>query len=214
MFTGLIETLGTITSIKRSGSVYLIGIRPDAADFTAPPGGSVSISGACLTLERAQKQELFFSAVLETLERTVLGCSTVGDRVNMERSLALGGRVDGHWVLGHVDGVGTIRSRRDGAETCTLTVKVPENVVCLMAEKGSVAIDGISLTIAKAGSQCIDMAIIPLTLRATTLGLKTAGDRVNVEADVLARYVHAAVINAHLPLSGESLLSKMERFGF
>jgi riboflavin synthase len=214
MFTGLIETLGTIASIKRSGSVYLIGIRPDASDFTVPPGGSVSISGACLTLEKAQKHELSFSAVNETMERTILGCSTVGDRVNMERSLVVGGRLDGHWVLGHVDGVGTIRSRRDSKESCTLTVVVPETVVCLMAEKGSVAIDGISLTITKAGNQGIDLALIPATLRATTLGLKKAGDRVNVEADVLARYVHAAATNAALPISGESLLSKMERFGF
>jgi riboflavin synthase len=136
MFTGLIETLGTITSIKPSGSVHVIGIRSDATDFSVPAGGSVSISGACLTLEKTIKQEFFFTAVHETMERTTLGCATVGDRVNMERSLVLGGRLDGHWVLGHIDGVGYIRSRRDSAESCVLTVMVPETVVCLMAEKG------------------------------------------------------------------------------
>jgi riboflavin synthase len=214
MFTGLIETLGTITSIKPSGSVHVIGIRSDATDFSVPAGGSVSISGACLTLEKTIKQEFFFTAVHETMERTTLGCATVGDRVNMERSLVLGGRLDGHWVLGHIDGVGYIRSRRDSAESCVLTVMVPETVVCLMAEKGSVAIDGISLTIAKAGSRSIDLALIPATLRATTLGLKKAGDRVNVEADVLARYVHAAATKAALLSPGETLFSKMERFGF
>jgi riboflavin synthase len=214
MFTGLIETLGTITSIKPSGSVHLIGIRPDATEFTVPTGGSVSISGACLTLEKAIRQEFFFTAVHETMERTTLGRAKVGDRVNMERSLSIGGRLDGHWVLGHVDGVGSIRSRRDSVESCVLTVMVPEIVMCLMAEKGSVAIDGISLTIAKAGSRRIEMALIPATLRTTTLGLKKAGDRVNVEADVLARYVYTVTMKSALPSPSETLLSKMERFGF
>jgi riboflavin synthase len=214
MFTGLIESLGTITSIKRSGSVHLIGIVPDASDFIVPSGGSVSISGACLTLESIRKQELFFNAVHETMERTTIGRAKTGDRVNMERSLVIGGRLDGHWVLGHVDGVGTIRSRHDSTESCVLTVEVPESVVCFMAEKGSVAIDGISLTIAKTGNRTIDLALIPATLRATTLGLKKGGDPVNVEADVLARYVHAANGNAKPAVSGETLLSKMERFGF
>jgi riboflavin synthase len=218
MFTGLIETIGTITSINRSNGISRIGVEPDAAGFSVLSGGSVSVDGACLTLEYSRGGELFFAAVQETLDRTTLGAMRPGSRVNLERPLVLGGRLDGHWVLGHVDGVGVIRSRVDGRESSVFTLEVPRQCVMLAAEKGSVAVDGISLTIANAADGCINVALIPATIRATSLGNKKAGGKVNIEADVIARYVYT-LLNKKAEgggcgKPGETLFSKMERLGF
>jgi riboflavin synthase len=231
MFTGLIETLGTIVSVEKTRGAALLGIRPDAAGFCPLPGASVAIDGVCLTLENSSGGVHFFTAVAETLERTTLGRKRTSSRVNLELAMKADGRFDGHFVLGHVDGVGTIvADNRDGAGV-SRTLRVPGPCAPLMAEKGSVAIDGISLTIAKVNGCEITLALIPRTLEATTLSLKRVGDEVNIECDVLARYIHGMMKGeqsigrkgrthdsreslGRVHSGGETLLAHMERAGF
>jgi riboflavin synthase len=228
MFTGLIETLGTVVSVEPRGTATLLGIRPEASEFSVPPGGSVAVDGACLTLEKARGAVFYFTAVAETIERTTLGRAQAGARVNLERPLMAGARLDGHMVLGHVDGVGTIISEQSygagGGKSCTITV--PSELSLFMAEKGSVAIDGISLTIAKSSGAEITVALIPRTLAATTLMLKRVGAEVNIECDVIARYIYKMIHDvpaargetghggAAARVRPETLLARMERSGF
>ncbi|MBN2036183.1 MAG: riboflavin synthase [Chitinispirillaceae bacterium] len=214
MFTGLIETLGTIVLVKRSGVVCRIAIVPDKAGFTVAVGGSVSVDGACLTLEGEKNGGLCFAAVQETLDRTTLKNARAGGRVNLERPLALGQRIDGHMVLGHVDGTGSIRERRDGKEASVIAITVPPECASLMAVKGSVAVDGISLTIAALRDGAIEVALVPATLEKTTLGGKNAGDSVNIEADVIARYVERCVAVKPLTNGNGTLFEKLERLGY
>ena len=218
MFTGLIETMGTIVSVEHRGSARFFGIHPDLAGFAVSPGASVAVSGACLTLECAKGPLLYFTAVEETLDRTTLRMARPGAKVNLERALVAGGRFEGHIVLGHIDGVGTIRSERVLAgRGMRRTVEVPEAYAVFMAEKGSVAIDGISLTIAKVSGREIEVALIPRTLAATTMAQKRVGDPVNIECDVLARYLQRLARGVHCAFteeeSGATLLERMERAG-
>ena len=218
MFTGLIETTGAIVSIERKGAANLIGIKPESAEFTALPGASVAVDGVCLTVEAIKGPVLYFTAVKETLDRTTLGHARPGGKVNLERPLKADGRFDGHLVLGHVDGVGTITAVRSDSGDRRCIVKVPEIVIRFMAEKGSVAIDGMSLTIAEVRGAEITIALVPRTLEATTMGQKRPGDRVNIECDVIARYVSSLLAGDRGP-SGASdrdttLLEKIEGAGF
>lgn len=213
MFTGLIECIGTVSSVERRGTLLVIAIKPDIADFRVPEGGSVSIDGACLTVERDTGSELYFSAVLETLSRTTFSSITTGRRVNMERALQLGGRLDGHIVLGHVDGVASIVSDRDVRGGIQRTIRVPSDLTKYIAEKGSVSIDGVSLTIAKVQGDQIVISFIPSTLQKTNMLLKKCGDLVNVECDVLARYIGAFLCNKN-ENENQTLMEKMERLGF
>lgn len=226
MFTGLIETTGAIVSIERKGAGSLIGIKPESADFTALPGASVAVDGACLTVESIKGQVLYFTAVKETLDRTTLGHVRPGGKVvNLERALAAAGRFDGHLVLGHVDGIGAITALNQESGDWRCTVEVPENCRRYMAEKGSVAIDGISLTIAEVNGAAITVALIPTTLQATTMKQKRPGNKVNIECDVIARYVYRLLTGdteAGLEpattkiaaMNGKTLLEKMEGAGF
>lgn len=219
MFTGLIETLGTIKSISRTGSSILLRIQPDIAQFDVSDGASVAIDGVCLTVESQQGAILSFSAVRETLQRTSLNNCSVGKRVNLERALRMSDRLDGHFVLGHVDGLGSIISDVDVNGSILRTISVPSEMQPFMAEKGSVAIDGISLTIAKVTDSCITISVIPTTLLKTNIFLKRAGDTVNIECDVVARYLYRFTnINSVAKSSSVSeplsLINKLERFGF
>jgi riboflavin synthase len=218
MFTGLIETLGTIVSFEQRGAGCLIGIRPEKGDFTAPVGASVAIDGACLTVEVVKGPVLYFAVVPETLDRTTIARERLGGQVNLERPLAATGRLDGHLVLGHVDGVGVItRDRAEGAST-RRTIEIPVACLDLMAEKGSVAIDGISLTIAEVKGNEISVALVPRTLEITTMREKRVGDRVNIECDVIARYVQKLLSgNAGGetgPARGPTLYERLEGAGF
>jgi len=217
MFTGLIECLGTIRSIDRHGTSIYIAIIPDMEDFRVPEGGSVSVDGACLTVERDDGFCLYFSAVRETLQRTTLSSLSTGRRVNLERAMQLGGRLDGHMVQGHIDDIGVIISDQDVGGSTLRTIRVPNNLSIFMAEKGSVAIDGISLTIACVAENDITISFIPATIRNTTMALKKNGDFVNIECDILARYLcrfFSADSKQTDKSSGESLLSKLERLGY
>lgn len=217
MFTGLIETIGTVAAVERKGEAELLGIQPAAPLFTAPPGASVAVDGICLTVEHSRGPILYFTAVHETLSRSTLAAIRTGFKVNLERPMSAQARFDGHLVLGHVDGVGTIIENRIEDAGRGITIQVPGPCRRFMAEKGSVAINGISLTIAAIGDgSTIDVALVPRTVAATTMGNKSVGDRVNIECDVIARYLDRLLQSrTRAPRrEGETLLEQMERCGF
>jgi len=191
MFTGLIETSGIITVIKRCDRSITIGIAPAIKGYTVSIGGSVAVNGICLTVENISGQELFFTAVDETLKCSTLNESKIGDKVNLERALQLGDRLDGHVVSGHIDGVGKIVSDEEKGNSLVRRIWIPEDLRCFMAYKGSVCIDGISLTIADTDKDSITISLIPHTLRNTTMCIKKTGDYVNIECDIFARYTYS-----------------------
>jgi riboflavin synthase len=223
MFTGLIETTGTIKNLQRSEKSLKIGVKANSDDFEVQRGASVSINGVCLTLESRSGKTMFFIAVHETLGRTTFMKARPGDTVNLERALIATGRLDGHFVLGHVDGVGVIASDTPVGDSIVRRIRMPMELQKFLAPKGSVAIDGISLTIAECDDETIAISLIPRTLEATTMRLKKPGDEVNVECDVLARYIErlltkgpGSVERMHeegISVEG-SLIDKLERSGF
>jgi riboflavin synthase len=218
MFTGLIETTGAVVSVEKKDAACLIGIKPVSAAFTAPAGASIAVDGACLTVESVKGQSLYFTAVKETLDRTTLGRVRPGGIVNLERALLANSRLDGHLVLGHVDAIGAIAAVRIDKGDRWMAIKVPETLLRFMAEKGSVAIDGISLTIAEVYGAEITVALIPTTCAMTAIGRKRAGDPVNIECDMIARYVSRFLTadkgEADAPGRETTLLQRMEGAGF
>jgi riboflavin synthase len=218
VFTGIIETIGTVREVTAGGPAVHIGVEPGTAEFSAEPGASVSVDGACLTVEFSRGGMLYFTAVRETLSRTTLADLRVGDVVNIERALALSGRLDGHFVLGHVDAVGAIVSDKSDGVALVRTVRVPPDVARFCAEKGSVALDGTSLTITRAAGTEFAVSLVPFTMQRTALARKRPGDRVNVECDVLARYIARLAETGGAAAAGQeprgSLLDTLERSGF
>jgi len=191
VFTGLIEDVGEIAEVAPvpSGGARL-GVCTRLAGADLSRGASIAVDGACLTVIDRKDGAFSADVSVETLRRTTLSELRAGDAVNLERPLTLGERLGGHLVLGHVDGVGRIRSREQAGEAARVVVELPRDLLPLVVEKGSLALDGISLTVNELlGPDAISLMIIPETLRATTWGKKRAGDRVNVEADILAKHV-------------------------
>lgn len=188
MFTGLIEDIGTVRSLSR-GTVGKLIVASGKTARGVAIGDSVAVNGACLTVTSISGDEVSFDAVPETLSRTSLGDLRPGDRVNLETSLKAGDPIGGHFVQGHVDGVGTVESSRSLGESQVIRVSAPRDVLKYVVEKGSIAIDGISLTVASCDKKGLTIAVIPHTLDATTLHLKRPGDKVNLEADILGKYV-------------------------
>ena len=189
MFTGLIETIGTVRSFSRRGTYYTLTVEAGISSELFI-GQSVSVSGACLTVTRNDSHTFDVEMMQETFSRTWFGRGLrPGTRVNLERAMKLTDRLDGHLVLGHVDGVATLKKIR-GTDTKE-AVFVPENRELLrgIVEKGSVAVDGISLTVIDAGNESFSVGIIPATLEATTLGGVRAGGIINLETDILGKYV-------------------------
>jgi len=189
MFTGLIETLGTVrrVEVEGPGKLLVISAPPLAAELKI--GDSVAINGSCLTVVEQDSETCRFQAGPETLQRTNLGELAAGDRVNLERSLRVGDRLGGHLVQGHVDGLGRVQEkiRQDSWEMVWFSC--PFDLAAQMASKGSVAVDGISLTLVDVTSDRFSVALIPHTLNNTTLGFKKPGATVNLETDLLAKYV-------------------------
>jgi riboflavin synthase len=227
MFTGLVETTGTIRNVARGGGSARITVAPARADFEVKPGDSVAINGVCLTLEEGAVGALTFRAVEETLIRSALSGIHAGDVVNLERAVRPVDRMGGHFVLGHVDGVGRIRDDERRGESLLRTIEVPADLIPFLAEKGSVTVDGVSLTIAGVGENAITLSLIPYSLDHTTMSRLRVGDRVNIECDVLARYmIHflRTTGSQGLPRSpastgdalpaGESLYDKLQRLSF
>jgi len=223
MFTGLIETTGVIANVRLHGGAAELCVKPDTADFAVELGASVAVDGVCLTLEKADAAgRLFFTAVAETLGRTAIGKALFGRRVNLERATRADGRLDGHIVLGHVDAVGRIAYDEKAGVSIVRTIEIPEDLYPLTAEKGSIAVDGISLTIAKAAHGSVSISLIPATMEKTTMGDKKIGDNVNIECDVLARYIYGMIkagvsINSEVSINQnqkETLVDKMEKLGY
>jgi riboflavin synthase len=181
VFTGLIECLGIIAQVRRLPQALAIRIASVLTPYEARPGDSIAVNGACLTVESADASGLWFTAVRETLSKTTLEGLAAGTKVNLERALKSGDRLGGHFVQGHVDGVGQIEGDRKDGGSLLRVIRVPAALMPLMAQKGSVAIDGVSLTIAETGADTISIALVPFTLSHTTLGAARRGDRVNIE---------------------------------
>ena len=189
MFTGIVEVVGTVTGVEPRGDRTTLEIEAPSIASDLAVGDSVAVNGGCLTVVGSDAGRFRFEAVRETLERSSLGELRVGSRVNLERALRAGGRLDGHIVQGHVDGTGRVgRLERDGDDV-RLYVDCGPEIAGFLVEKGSVAVDGVSLTVVGVGEAGFDVALIPHTLAATTLGERRPGDRVNLEADVLGKYV-------------------------
>lgn len=192
MFTGIIEEIGTVEALDPRGDSAVLVIRAERIADDLVHGASISINGVCLTVVGWRPGELTaidFDVMGETLARSVVGGLAVGDRVNLERAVRADARLDGHVVQGHVDGTGTVLSRTPGDSWESVRFAVPVELARFLAEKGSVAVDGVSLTISGVGPDWFEVGLIPETLRATTLGGRQPGDAVNLEADVLAKYV-------------------------
>jgi riboflavin synthase len=193
MFTGIVESVGTVVAVESAGELVRIAVLAPGLAAEARIGDSIAVRGACLTVTKVDGERLHFEAVRETCLRTALGELEPGARVNLERALRAGARLDGHLVQGHVDGVGRVRELRREGDDVRLFVECPPEVAEHVVPKGSIAIDGVSLTVVGAGEAGFDVALIPHTLAATTLGSLAPGDRVNLEVDVLAKYVRRAV---------------------
>jgi riboflavin synthase len=189
MFTGIIEQVGHIERIESSGDLSRYDIDVGAVAEGVKLGDSIAVNGTCLTVCAIEGGVLAFEAVRETLEKTSLGDLAVGSRVNLERAMRADGRLDGHIVQGHVDGVGRLRELRRSNDDVQLIVDCDADFADLLVDKGSVAIDGVSLTVVTVGPEGFDVALIPTTLSETTLGDKQPGDRLNLEADILGKYV-------------------------
>ncbi len=189
MFTGLVEECGIVVDLKQEGHAADLIVEVSLVHQDARVGDSIAVNGCCLTITRIDGTQLAFEAVPETLERTNLGGLRKGDRVNLERSLAVGGRLGGHFVQGHIDGVGTIRAMRTVENAVVIDVEAPGELHRYLVEKGSVTVDGVSLTIAVITEKGFSVWTIPHTREVTTLGAKSVGDSVNLECDLLGKYV-------------------------
>ena len=189
MFTGIVESVGTLRALDRQGQISRLRVEAPDIQEGVQVGDSVALNGTCLTVTEMEAGCFLFEAMLETLDRTSLAGLRSGDRVNLERALRADSRLDGHIVQGHVDGVGEVeRLERDG-ENVRLYVRCGPEITRDLVDKGSVTIDGVSLTVVVAGEAGFHVALIPHTLSVTTLGELRPGDRVNLEADVLGKYV-------------------------
>lgn len=188
MFTGIIEQNGRVEGLTPLRGGARLRLSPDKPDDWAI-GESVSVNGACLTLAVMSPDMLEFDLGEETLKRTTLGSLKAGELVNLERALKVGDRIGGHFVSGHVDGVGKVRAIRRSGAAAEFDFEAPKELMSFVAQKGSVAIDGVSLTPFAPSADGFTVSLIPLTLASTTLGFKVVGDSVNYEVDLLARYV-------------------------
>ncbi len=189
MFTGLIEDKGKVVSLNRSGANWKLVIKTALPVDQICIGDSIAINGACLTVEEISGDLLTFHTLFETLDRTSLGTVQTGGKVNMERALKLGDRLDGHIVSGHVDATSEIISIEKTSTDIIVKLKVPAGYEAQFIEKGSVAIDGISLTIASLKEDWFSVHLIPVTWDHTNLADKKAGDKVNIETDVIGKYI-------------------------
>jgi riboflavin synthase len=192
VFTGIIEEIGEVAGIEHQGDSAVLTIAAAVIADDLVHGASIAVDGVCLTVVGWQPGELTavrFDVMGETLKRSVIGTLGVGDRVNLERAVRADARLDGHVVQGHVDGTGVIVSRTPGDAWESVRFALPPELARFVAEKGSIAVAGVSLTVAAVGPDWFEVGLIPETLRATTLGGKAAGDPVNLEVDVLAKYV-------------------------
>ena len=189
MLTGIVEELGHVVSLAHGPDSAVVRIRGPLVTADAAPGASIAVNGICLTVVELDADSFCVDVMAETLRRTCLGELTPGSPVNLERALAVGDRLGGHIVQGHVDGTGTILARQPGDRWEVVTISLPGELARYVVEKGSITVDGVSLTIAGLDDASFQVSLIPTTLALTTLGTKQEGEPVNLEVDVLAKYV-------------------------
>ena len=187
MFTGIIEELGKVKSISRSGKVILMTIEAKKVLEDSKIGDSISVNGCCLTIVKIDKDTVSFEMMAETVRATNLGVLAISDRVNLERSLKVGNRISGHFVLGHVDCLGIIRSKGYRQGNLVFSIAAPQEFLKYVLPKGSVSLDGISLTVGDKRAGTFSVYIIPNTLKNTTLCFKGPSDKVNIEFYILAK---------------------------
>lgn len=194
MFTGIVEEIGTVAAIKHGSKSAELTFECQAVIKDVKLGDSICVNGICLTVTSLGSKEFTADAMPETMRRTNLGSLKKGDRVNLERALRLGDRLGGHIVSGHIDGTGEITAREEDDNAIWLTVAANLSILKYIVLKGSVALDGTSLTVAYVDESCFRVSLIPLTQGFTTLGSKKTGDRVNIECDVLGKYVEKLLL--------------------
>jgi riboflavin synthase len=194
MFTGIVEELGEV----RTADGAVLAVRGSLVAADALPGDSIAVNGVCLTVVDCADGVLTFDVMGETLRRSSLGALRPGSPINLERAAALGSRLGGHLVQGHVDGVGTVLSREPADQWEVVRFSLPPQLDRYVVEKGSITVDGVSLTVMAVTAGSFSVGLIPTTLKLTVLGTKTAGDPVNLEVDVIAKYVEKMLGERHV----------------
>ncbi|MEU2232975.1 MULTISPECIES: riboflavin synthase [Streptomyces] len=189
MFTGIVEELGEVVAVEQLEDASRFRLRGPLVTEGAQHGDSIAVNGVCLTVVEFGDGEFTADVMAETLKRSSLGALEVGSRVNLERPMAVGGRLGGHIVQGHVDGTGTILERTPSEHWELVKVGLPAHLSRYVVEKGSITVDGVSLTVVEVADDWFTISLIPTTLDLTTLGIKQSGDPVNLEVDVIAKYV-------------------------
>ncbi|MEU6765861.1 riboflavin synthase [Streptomyces sp. NPDC046853] len=189
MFTGIVEELGEITAVENLDDASRFRVRGPVVTDGAKHGDSIAVNGVCLTVVEHEGEEFTADVMAETLNRSSLGALAAGSRVNLERPTAVGDRLGGHIVQGHVDSVGTVVDRKPSENWEIVKISLPADLSRYVVEKGSITVDGVSLTVVDAGPDYFTISLIPTTLALTTLGIKQPGDPVNLEVDIIAKYV-------------------------
>jgi riboflavin synthase len=202
VFTGIVEELGELVGREERPDAAGFAIRGPLVSSDAQPGDSIAVNGVCLTVVDVDGGVFTVDVIGETLRRSSLGPARVGDRLNLERAAKLGDRLGGHLVQGHVDGTGTVLSRTESASWELVRIGMPAALARYVVEKGSITVDGVSLTVIEAGSNDFSVGLIPTTRELTTLGTRRPGELVNIEIDVIAKYVER-LAGPHLRLGSE-----------
>ncbi len=212
MFTGIVEGLGEVVKVTPIAKGKRFFIKPPFTLDDTKLGDSIAVNGACLTVTSIRGDLFSVDVSPETLARTTLGKLAPGAKVNLERALRLGDRLGGHLVSGHVDGVGKILSREQKGDFIFFTLELPQDLSQFVVEKGSIAVDGISLTVNEVQGRLVKLAIIPHTAQLTTMGFRKAGDLVNIETDLIGKYV-LKLLSPYLPRKGITL-AFLKEYGF
>lgn len=210
MFTGLVESVGTVVGVRDEHQLRRLVLETDLPVERLPIGASVAVNGACLTVVERSAGRLAFDVGPETLMRTTLGRLSTGDRVHLERSLAMGDALGGHLVTGHIDAVGEIVAARDRGDSREVEIVCPEELAVYLVPKGSIAVDGVSLTLNAVSGSSVSVTLIPHTLAVTTWAAKQVGDAVNLEADLIAKQV-AKAVRVYLEGAAPSRMGDQER---
>jgi riboflavin synthase len=206
MFTGIIHELGAVTAWEAGVDAARITVRAPLATADAAHGDSISVSGVCLTVVDQGPDWFTADVMAETIAMSTLGGVAVGDAVNLELAAMVGDRLGGHIVQGHIDGTATVLAIDDGSAWRVVRFSLSPDVASLVARKGSIAVDGVSLTVSAVGDDWFEVSLIPETLTATTLGARVVGDRVNIETDILARHVERMLALSAIPTTDRSSL--------
>lgn len=211
MFTGLVEAIGTVQRLSNRGNYLLISLSPANTSFEVKDGDSISCDGACLTVVSHTPAAFDVEASQETVAKTTIGDWKLNDRVHLERALRADSRLGGHFVTGHVDCVGAVKRVREVGESLELSIEFDGTYDPLVVAKGSVAIDGVSLTVNETGAGWLTVNLIPFTLKATALGRLKSGDQVNLEFDILGKYV---IKQNHAPVKTGLTIEKLLESGW